>query len=256
MNEVAYSRNLLDASAYETNVARGIIPGATPFGSFGRRTASGAVTLQVLWPNGPFVLPPSTGVQITFVSTSASDAALGTGARTIDMHYLDTSLNSKVESITLTGLTPVLSVATNVRFIQDIHITTAGSTKAAVGTITASTGATTYSLIVPGDVRCASSARMVPAGKRLLISSIYASSVSQTAAETTVAITSTQYEDHNLTIENIFTPFAQAGFEDNGLTLILSPPLAFTEGACVAMEYTQSGTATVTGGWFGWLEDA
>jgi hypothetical protein len=235
-------------------VSRGVVTGSYPFGAFGKRTASGSVSLQILWPDGTFTLPPSAGIQMSFVSSSTDDTSAGVGARTVKMVYLDANLNEQSETITMGGTTPVLSVATNIRFIQNLFLLTFGSSKSAVGTITVSNGGTVYGQVSPGELRCTSSARMVPNGKRLFVNSLYASSVSGGSSETTVAFSSSVFMGHDYSADSVFFPIAQGGFQDNGMTMKFDPPLSFEEGTCVAMQYTQTSTATVTSGWFGWIE--
>jgi hypothetical protein len=70
-----------------------------------------------------------------------------------------------------------------------------------------------------------------------------------------VALTSTQVEENDLTSLGIFTPLAQVGFQDNGMSMTFDPPIPIHEGAIVGMHYTQTSTATVSGGWLGVLED-
>lgn len=240
---------------YLRDVARGGVVGAYPYGSYGEKTTVGADS-GLLWPNGAFSFPSSSGVQVSFVSTSASDDAAGTGIRTLDMHYLDTNLVERVESIVLDGVTPVLSVATNVRFIQCLHAVTFGSGKAAAGVISASNGAATYSQINTGAVRCSSSLRMVPAGKRLVITSMYAGSVSGTAAaKTTVRLATPNFDGHDYTTSSIFFPLFAGTFQDNSSGLTIPCPLAFTEGQSIGMTFECDKAATVVGSWFGWMEN-
>lgn len=238
------------------NISRGHVTGSQPFGSFGKRTATGAVTIQVLWPNGAFVLPSAAGLEMTVVSTSAQDSAAGTGIRTIDIHYLDPDLGDQIIIVNMNGTTPVVVTGVLMRFIQCLHGTSWGSGKAAAGTITVSNGGQTYSEISIGENRCTSSARMVPAGKRLMVNAMYSSSRSPATGETSVSLASTHFDGHDFSEDSVFLPIAEAGFQDNGLTIRIDPPMPFSEGACVAMLYTQASTATVTGGWFGWLENA
>jgi hypothetical protein len=241
---------------YALSVARGDISGAEPFGAYGERTTTGA-EVNILWPDGAYALPPAAGVQISLVSTSASDAAAGTGVRTLDMHYLDTDLARRVESMTLNGTTPVLSVATNVRFVECLHMVTYGSGKAADGTISASTGGQVYSQIVTGAVRCASSVRMVPAGKRAMVTSMYGGSVSGSAAAgAKVYLTSCHFGGHDYTADSIFFPVGAAAFQDGSAGLQFDPPLVFEEGATMALSFSTDKAATIVGSWFGYLENA
>src|SRR5512139_3268256 len=122
---------------YATAVARGDVLNAEPFGGYGELTTAGAVNNQIIWPDGVYTIPPAAGVQMSLVSTSASDGVAGTGIRSLDIHYLDNTLTPQIETVVLNGLTPVLTVATNIRFIQCMHMITFGTGKAAAGVITA-----------------------------------------------------------------------------------------------------------------------
>jgi len=240
---------------YNFAVARGSVPGSRPFSGYGLKTTTGADS-GVLWPNGAFVFPAAAGVQISFVSTSVQDAAAGTGIRTLDMHYLDADLIERVEVIALNGTTPVLSVVTNVRYIQCLHMVTWGSGKAAAGNISASNAGNTHSYISTGAVRCTSSMRMVPAGKRLLVQAMHAGSISGTAAASTLvnAVTAT-FDGHDFTSANVFVPIASAAFQDGSSGIQIPSPPSFTEGMSFGFTFSTDKAATIAGSWFGILED-
>lgn len=243
---------------YTLNVSRGKISGAQPYGSYGRITTVGASS-GLLWPNGAFTFPPSAGTQVQIASSSANDAAAGTGLRTIDIHYLDADLVESVETVTLNGTTPVLTVATDIRFIQCMHAVTFGSGKSAAGNISATNvGATAnYSYISAGAVRCSSTLRMVPAGKRLLVTSFYGGSISGTAAAAAIVQMATpNFDGHDFTSDGLLVPLNAGGFQDNSSGLTIECPLAFTEGQSVGMTYSIDKAGTVVGSWFGWLENA
>lgn len=145
-----------------------------------RSNISSAVTGDDIWTGTATTIPipPSTGQQMQVVSTSANDTNSGTGTRTLEIHYVDANGNEKGENITMNGLTPVVTTATNIRFIQDIHTLTVGSNLAAVGTISISqqgAPAIVYSTITPGMNRALNSSKMVPAGKTLIIRAFNAS---------------------------------------------------------------------------------
>lgn len=244
-----------------TAVGRGQVPWATPFSAYGRYVATGGEVNHILWPDGIFNIPAPTGVQMSFVSTgvnAAQDSAAGTGARTIHVHYLDANLNPQTETIALNGATPVLSAATNIRFIQCIHILTAGSGKAFAGTLVVSNGGVTYSQVEAGARRCASSARMVPAGKKLYVIGANGGSISGTAAAgAQIKISSTWFEDVDLTTGLIFMPFGSIGLQDTTVAYTFPMPAGpFPAGTIVAMELSVDKAATLTGDWFGWLENA
>lgn len=250
----------INVNQFMVEIARGNVAGTEPFNSHGRYVATGAVTNHIIWPDGVYNVPVSTGVQMSIVSTDVADdgSPVGTGIRTMDIHYLDADLIPRVEAITLNGTTPVLTVATNIRFIQCMHILTAGTAKSAVGTISATNSAVIYSQIEVGSRRCASSARMVPAGKRLFIAGAVGGSVSGTAAAgAQIKLSTTYFDGHDLTSQLIFIPFGNIGMQDNSIPYTFPIPAGpFPAGTIVTMEVTVDKAAVITGDWFGWLENA
>jgi hypothetical protein len=241
---------------YQIAIARGIVPGAEVFGAYGRRTTVGAET-NILWPDGTYALPPAAGLQISVKSDSINDTAAGTGIRTVDVHYLDDSLVRQIETVSMNGTTDVLTVATNIRFIECMHMRTYGSGKVAAGTILAHVGAQNYSEISVGKVRCSSSVRMVPAGKKLFVSSVYAGSSSGTAAATTVIeMVSCHFDGHDYTADSIFFPLGAASFQDGSGGLSIHSPIVLGEGATFGLRFETDKAATITGFWNGWIEDA
>lgn len=237
-------------------VARGQIAGAYPFNGYGLKTTSGADS-GVLWPNGAFVFPAAAGVRLSIVSDSANDAAAGTGIRTLDVHYLDANLVDLIETVTLNGVTPVLTVATNIRFVQCLHMVTWGSGAKAAGNISATNSGNTHSYIAAGDARCTSSVRMVPAGKRLFINAMYAGSSSTTADASAIINAATPtFDGHDFTVANLFMPVATASFQSGSGGIVLPCPVSFTEGQSFGFTYSVDKAATVSGQWFGWVENA
>lgn len=248
--------NPLDVLPSTIDASRGKIAGAAPFGGYGEKVTAGADS-GLLWPDGVYTFPPAAGTQVSVTSTSTNDTSGGTGARTIDIHYLDADLYEKVEVIALNGTTPVLSVATNIRFIQCMHLVTFGSGKAAAGTITASSSGNIYSQISAGALRCSSSLRMVPARKKLLITSMFGGCVSGTAAaKVVIRIATPSFDGHNFIADSVFMPLFSAAFQDSSAGLTIPFPLVFTEGQAVGMTFEGDKAATVIGSWFGVLENA
>lgn len=249
------SDGALISKDYSVAVSQGEITGASPYSSYGELTTVGAVTSQIIWPGSTYLLPPPAGVQMSLVSTSANDTAAGTGVRSVDIHYLDDLLVERTETVIMNGITPVLTVATNIRFIQCLHMHTYGTGKVAAGLITASNGGITYSQITAGSVRCSSSVRMVPAGKLLYINGLVGGSSSGTAAASAVIrFCATSFDGHDYTLDSVFIPLAAAAAQDGSITLSLNTPMSFEAGTAVGLMVTVDKAATIVGSWFGWLE--
>lgn len=241
---------------YAANISRGRISGSEPYGSYGKHTTSGASS-GVIWPGAAYAFPASSGVQMSIVSASANDTAAGTGIRTLRLVYLDASLAEQTETITMNGTTPVLTVATNIRFIQCVHTVTVGSGSSAAGNITISNGGTSYAIVSTGENRCSSSVRMVPAGKRLIVTSMYGGSSSGAGAASSILhIASPNLYGVDLTTSNTFFPLAAGTFQDGSGGITITCPLAFTAGQSVGVTFTTDKAATLVGAWFGWMENA
>ena len=242
-------------------IARGDVEGASPFGAYGEITTPGAVSKNVIWPDGTFYVPNQTaGEAITFVSSSVEDAVGGTGASKIEVHYLDINLNPQHVEITLTGTTQVTGQLSGVRFIQCMHIVEVGSTGSAVGQIDAyQAGSPTvvYSLISAGTERCLSSMRMIPSGKKCFISGAVASSVSLTAdAYALVRIIATELDNHQYIDPFIYIPQGSIGTQNNGIGFNFTPPQVYNAGSIVGGRVNTNKACIVSFDWFGWLEDA
>lgn len=100
--------------------------------------------------------PQGTNAQRSFSSTSASDAAAGTGARQIKITYMSTAMDVlKTDTITLNGTTAVNSNATDIALIEKIEVVSVGSGGGNVGTIQIFTatagGGSVWGSIAPSD---------------------------------------------------------------------------------------------------------
>lgn len=79
----------------------------------------------------------ASAAQRSVKSTSVNDAAAGTGARQVTITYYDNVMGGpNTEVVTLNGTTAVNTVATNIRFIEKMEVTSAGSGFANAGTVT------------------------------------------------------------------------------------------------------------------------
>jgi len=111
--------------------------------------------------------------KLEILSSSASDAAAGTGAQTMMIQGLDTNFNPLSETITMNGVTPVQSAGTYLR-VNGLNIVTAGSGHTNAGDITLRvTGAgATQPIARAGYGYAKSCVYTVPAGMTLLATDV------------------------------------------------------------------------------------
>jgi hypothetical protein len=113
---------------------------------------------------------PSAASTLSIVSTSAADAAAGTGARAVRIVGLDASGAEITEDVTLNGLTPAVSVKLYLR-VNDVVTITAGSGGVNAGDIVVThTGAAgVIAFAAAGEGRALMAAYSVPTGRRALV---------------------------------------------------------------------------------------
>ena len=115
------------------------------------------------------VLPNPGGIQLEVVSSdNTQDVVGGTGCKSIEIHYLDTSHDEQVETVILTGTTPVNTVAVDIQTVQYMHTKTVGTGGVALGNISLrnTAGSVTYEYIAAGGNQSLSSRWTVPNGKK------------------------------------------------------------------------------------------
>lgn len=94
-----------------------------------------ATNPETLWEPGGLYVWQTAAETLEMLSSSASDAAAGVGARTVRVSGLDASWVEQSEVVTLNGVGVVALVNSYLR-INHIEVVTAGSTRSNVGTIT------------------------------------------------------------------------------------------------------------------------
>lgn len=117
--------------------------------------------------------PAAAGERMTFISESDADnGGTATGVLTIRIFYLDATGVEQTEDLTMNGTTAVNTVATNIRYVNDVCALTVGSGGVAAGNIRwFKFGANTivYGMIAAGGNKSLVPHRMVPLGKKLYL---------------------------------------------------------------------------------------
>lgn len=83
---------------------------------------------------------PASQAQRSVVSTNAQDKAGGTGSVAVRLTYLDSSYLRKTEDIALNGTTPVNTVASDIRFVEDFFVIQGAAAAGAIKLMTATAG--------------------------------------------------------------------------------------------------------------------
>lgn len=125
---------------------------------------------ESVWPDGGVIPFLGSATVMKVSSTSANDAAAGTGARTVLVEGLDGAYREITEIVTLNGQTEVLTTKSFLR-IQRMTVLTAGNGLAnagiiniGTGVVTAGTPAVLYDLIETGFNATTTARFTVPAG--------------------------------------------------------------------------------------------
>lgn len=245
---------------YDPALASNISVGPTSrtfFSMFGRAPDVDDV-LQSLWA-GPTVqyVFPSTAQQMRIVSTSASDAAAGIGARTIRIHYLDASFVEKETTVTMNGITPVNTTVTDIYRINYMHVDTKGSNLTAVGAISLTdlAGTVTYAFLEASTNSARQGVYTVPAGKSAYITHWQCSSGSTGSHFCQVRMVS---NTHNGTLlPNVLLVQDEQGTQNGGMSISFSTPLLIPATADIALFAVSDNAAAnviALGGVMGYLE--
>lgn len=216
-------------------------------------------TIADLWqgPTPTYVFPAA-AQQMAVVSTSASDAAAGTGIRTVLIHYLDTNYISQTETVTLNGVTPVNTVATNILRINGLHAQSVGSGGAAAGNISLTNlGATvTYGYIPATNNTARQAIFTIPAGMNGYLTHWQASSGTVTGTHfTRISIRATQHA--GVLVPGVFLAQDEQGTLNGGGNASYTIPIRFPSTCDIKMSaISDSGSAgaQVMGAMFGWIE--
>jgi hypothetical protein len=184
---------------FEVQISRQDIAFHNQFEIFGFTNALGSTAAGPVWEGttsaGGLYVPPSSAVQMTLVSSSANDAAAGTGAQQVQINGLDSNYNMLSEVLALNGTTAVTSVNSYLR-INQISVTASGSGATNAGTITCKNSTSLYAQINPGIGQTQMAIYTVPNNFILLVSSV--SAQTNIHYTSTVDYTYSEYNKQNL----------------------------------------------------------
>jgi hypothetical protein len=122
----AFAQIVLASSVWD-EAAYGSIPGVTSVRLSGWNPAI-TTTFEPMWGESAAYTPKTVAITSPICeSSSANDAAAGTGARTISVTGLNTSFARFTETVTLNGTTSVAMATSNIMFLDKITVATVGS---------------------------------------------------------------------------------------------------------------------------------
>jgi hypothetical protein len=230
----------------KADIARGNVPGSTPYSTFGERLVPSA-SENVVWETAmPATLTVPDNIQLTVVSSSASDTGV------VVIKYLDGNLFAQEERLTLTGTTPVTTSATDIRAINNVY----SLSGPVVGNIDFTSGGTRYAYISAGDVQFNTSLQRVPSNKRLMVQSIYGGAASgSSAARVVIKIETSFINGDSFADQGFLHPLGAVALQDSSTTLSSPNEFPIPGGEWVGFTAKSDKEATVTGGLFGYLED-
>lgn len=154
INGVSYTGTLVSSGGGSTFIDEGVyIMGqpVTKINAFGVNADVDAGTEDVDSAGGTINIPTSAAAT-NIISSSANDAAAGTGARTCRVIGIDTNYKKLVETVTLNGTTQVVLTGTYLR-INSVEVLTAGSGAANAGTIQVRHSTTVLATVTIGKNR-------------------------------------------------------------------------------------------------------
>ena len=168
-------------SPFREKIGCSAVPGVTPVRLLGVN-AGITTTFETAWDNSnAYAFLAANMASPTIVSSSANDAAAGTGARTVRVTGVDSLYAIQTEVVTLNGVTPV-ALVNNYMSINDITVLTAGSGGVKAGTLTLAAGGTTHAFMAVGINTNTSYIYTVPAGYGLMIENLTCSLGASTTA--------------------------------------------------------------------------
>ena len=254
----AANKPRVSATPYLYDVVIGNIPGHTRIIVNGKNGDIDNATEDLWEPGGTYVYIPAGGIQLSLVSTSANDTAAGTGVRTVDVDVLLADYSAATITLTLNGVTPVLSTETNILRINDFHAMTVGSGGAPAGTVTLKNVAATitYAQLTPPYNAMRQAIYTVPLGKTLyIVAWKYGAGLAGVYANFLLRAT-TSNTDELLPVD-LFHIREEGVVEGGSEYVVLPVPIKILATSDVKVSAISDGAASnaiCTSGFAGWLE--
>jgi len=247
----------INSHEYLYSIAEGYVPNHTLWTKSGYNAALSA-SEETLWAAGGDYIFPTTAMRMEIYSTSADDTSNGTGARIVQINYLNSTFAEKVENVTLNGTTAVPTVATDIYRINNLRVRTVGTGNKNAGDIDIRHLDDTpiYSRIATGTNRAINSAYTVPINKCLYIYDIMLSAGSNVANRPVRVITQATYD--NIAHEKIsfFMPYTNVVIVDGSVDVPILGPTRFCSGVDIKVNAISPDGATYGAITMrGWLED-
>lgn len=234
-------------------------PNRSPGFVIGKRTNVNNTSVDV-WegPTATYVYPPAGGIQMQVVSSSASDAAAGTGVQQVYIHALDSNYNEVNIILTLNGTTAVTTTQTNILRINGFHAYVVGTGGVSAGNISLQNvgGTVTYGYIMAGFNTARQAIFTVPAGKTGYMTHWQGSSGTTSGQHfTQISVKATQH--NGVLVPGVFLTVDETGTLNNGNAINMTVPIKFPATCDIKVSTisdSASAGATVLAALMGWYE--
>lgn len=202
-------------------------------------------------------IPPDAGDLISIVSTSIEDTlTTGTGAWTLNVDYITPAGDAATLTVDLTGTT-IIDTGILMRYINNMHVVTVGTTGAAVGIITAyktGTAGTVYRTILAGMNAELGCHKMISAGYKFYMTA-WKAAVAGTGKSASMRLRGTFARDTGLITPRVFQHVDTVYLETSALRIpldipVVCPPLSIIK---VTAQASQAGPY-VSASFEGWIE--
>lgn len=250
------NKPIVTSQTYLQSIAEGNIPGHYNWSCYGYNPNVGT-TPEAAWHYSSTYTFPSSPMQMEVVSSSANDDVGNIGATAVKMYYLDSSYNAHEEVINLNGLTPVLTVATDIYRVNGFLVYSAGTAHKTQGNIIlrAAGGGTVYDYILAGYNNAKTAVFTVPAGYALYITSLNLSSA-EAAKGVVFTLDSNYIPEADVFPLDFYLNWVEIALYNSSIDVVKQIPGRFPE-MCDIIVQCESGQAgsLASVGLHGWIEE-